>query len=424
MTRTSLFIGLCALAACSGSASDAQDPLSADGGTDRGSDARTANGDAPRTSSADAAPAADGGTIGSNSGNPFAGAVMYVNPDYVTEVEAAAEADPTHAATLAKVGAFSTAIWLDTISRTATLGKILDDALAKQTSLGKPVVVTFVVYDLPGRDCHANASNGELTLSAGDVQRYHTDYIDVIAAAFAAHSSLRIAAVVEPDSLPNLATNLSDPRCAAAQDIYKAGVAYAVSKLSAPHVALYLDAGHSGWLGWPNNTTAAAQIFKDVLTSAGGADKIRGFATNTANYSVLHETHELFDYQSNPCHDELTFVSQLAGALSAIGVGGKYFVVDTSRNGTGGIRQAWGSWCNVHGAAIGERPVADPVPGVDAYLWVKPPGESDGTSDSSASRFDSACGSGNPDATQGAPQAGQWFASYFSMVAVNAAPPM
>jgi cellulose 1,4-beta-cellobiosidase len=224
--------------------------------------------------------------------------------------------------------------------------------------------------------------------------------------------------------LPNLATNLSDSRCAAAQDAYKAGVAYAVSKLSAPHVALYLDAGHSGWLGWPNNITAASQIFKDVLITAGGADKIRGFASNTANYSVLHETHELFDYQSNPCHDELTYVSHLSSALSAIGVGGKYFVIDTSRNGKGGIRQAWGSWCNVKGAAIGERPVADPAPGIDAYLWVKPPGEADGTSDSSAPRFDSACGPGNPDATQGAPQAGEWFASYFSMVAGNASPPL
>jgi cellulase/cellobiase CelA1 len=72
------------------------------------------------------------------------------------------------------VGAFSTAIWLNTIARTASLGKILDDATAQQASLGKPVIVTFVVYDLPGRDCHANVSNGELTLSAGDIQRYRT----------------------------------------------------------------------------------------------------------------------------------------------------------------------------------------------------------------------------------------------------------
>jgi cellulose 1,4-beta-cellobiosidase len=414
MTRICLCMGLCALAACG----DADTVSLSGSDAGRGADAIAAADGATEA-------ATDGATaVGPNSGNPFSGAVMYVNPSYVAEVEAsvAADAEAGHAGTLAKIEAFSTAIWLDTISRTATLTQILDDAEAQGRALGKPIIVTFVVYDLPGRDCHANASNGELSLSAGDVERYRTDYIDVIAAAFAAHPSLRIAAVVEPDSLPNLATNLGDPRCSAVQDIYKAGVAYAVSKLAAPHVALYLDAGHSGWLGWPSNTTAAAGIFKDVLAAAGGADRIRGFATNTANYSVLHETHELFDYQGNPCRDELTYVSQLSGALSAIGVGGKFFVVDTSRNGKGGIRQQWGSWCNVHGAAIGERPIADPVPGIDAYLWLKPPGESDGTSDSSAARFDSSCGSGNADATPGAPQAGQWFGSYFSMLAENATP--
>jgi cellulase/cellobiase CelA1 len=36
--------------------------------------------------------------------------------------------------------------------------------------------------------------------------------------------------------------------------------------------------------------------------------------------------------------------------------------------------------------------------------------------------FDAACGSGNPDATPGAPQAGQWFGSYFTMLAENAVP--
>jgi cellulose 1,4-beta-cellobiosidase len=76
----------------------------------------------------------------------------------------------------------------------------------------------------------------------------------------------------------------------------------------------------------------------------------------------------------------------------------------------------------VQGAALGERPAADPAPGLDAYLWVKPPGEADGTADAMAPRFDPACGSGNPDATPGAPQAGAWFATYFSMLAANAVP--
>src|SRR5262249_61031377 len=161
---------------------------------------------------------------------------------------------------------------------------------------------------------------------------------------------------------------------------------------------------------------------RDVLMAAGGFDKVRGFATNTANYSPLHERPERFDYQGNPCHDELTFVSQLAAALAAVGVQDKAFVVDTSRNGRAGIRAPCGSWCNVKGAGLGERPVADPVAGIDAYLWVKPPGESDGVADSTQPRFDAAGGSGNPDATPGAPQAGQWFSSYLLMLAAQAVP--
>jgi cellulose 1,4-beta-cellobiosidase len=74
----------------------------------------------------------------------------------------------------------------------------------------------------------------------------------------------------------------------------------------------------------------------------------------------------------------------------------------------------------VQGAGLGERPVADPAPGLDAYYWVKPPGESDGTSDPSMPRFDPSCA--NPDATPGAPQAGSWFHAEFVSLVKNAVP--
>jgi cellulose 1,4-beta-cellobiosidase len=254
------------------------------------------------------------------------------------------------------------------------------------------------------------------------VQKYKTDYIDKIADAFAAHSRQRIIAIVEPDSLANIATNLSIAKCAQSETAYRESVAYAISKLAQPHTFLYLDAAHAGWLGWTTNTTKIATIFQQVLMAAGGPDKVRGFATNVANYTVLNETMEKFDYMGNPCHDELTYVQNLTAALAAVGISNKGFVIDTSRNGKGGIRSQWGSWCNVKGAAMGVRPVADPKPGIDAYYWIKPPGESDGTSDSSAPRFDPSCT--NSDATLGAPQAGQWFDSYFDQLALNATPPL
>ena len=73
------------------------------------------------------------------------------------------------------------------------------------------------------------------------------------------------------------------------------------------------------------------------------------------------------------------------------------FVIDTSRNGRGPLDTTpfaaapydqsagviatlnAGDWCNPPGAGAGSRPTATTgVPLVDAYLWVKIPGESDG----------------------------------------------
>ena len=419
---------LAAHAGCGGANAPANGGATA-GGDNSGTNGNGSNGNGSNGNGGSGDGGAGGGSTGTGTGtpvpttgNPFAGAQLYVNPDYAAEVDTSIAADPADAAQLAKMKTYSTAIWLDSIAKVARVGAYLDDAAKQQAASGKPVTTVFVIYDLPGRDCHANASNGELSLSAGDQSRYKSEYIDAIAAAFAAHPNQRIVGIVEPDSLPNLATNMSDPRCAAADSIYRDSVAYAIKKLAAANASLYIDAAHSGWLGWPNNLTASATIFSQVLQAAGGADKIRGFATNVANYSVLNETPEQFDYQGNPCHDELTYAQKLGQALAAAGISNKSFLIDTSRNGRGDIRQQWGSWCNVHGAGIGARPVADPAPGIDAYYWVKPPGESDGTADSAAPRFDQACS--NADATPGAPQAGEWFSSSFINLVKNANPPL
>lgn len=37
-------------------------------------------------------------------------------------------------------------------------------------------ILGLVIYDLPGRDCAAKASNGELKV--GDIDKYKTQYID------------------------------------------------------------------------------------------------------------------------------------------------------------------------------------------------------------------------------------------------------
>ncbi len=364
-------------------------------------------------------PGSGGGTPVATVGNPFAGAEMFVNPDYAAQIDTSIAKSPGDAALLQKVKQFPTAVWIDTIANISRVKPALSKALEQQNAKGKPVVTVFVVYNLPNRDCHANASNGELKLPEG-LATYKTKYIDELAKRFTEASSQRIVAIIEPDSLPNLATNLSDPRCVAADSAYREGVTYAISQLALPNVSLYLDAAHAGWLGWADNQTKTAAIFKEVAMKAGGLNKIRGFATNVANYTTLTTMPERFSYDGNPCKDELTYVQQMGNTLKAAGFTDAHFIVDTSRNGKSNIRSKWGNWCNNAGAGLGERPKADPTSGVDAYFWVKPPGESDGTSDRAASRYDSFCG--EADAVQPAPEAGTWFHNYFLMVAKNATP--
>ena len=94
----------------------------------------------------------------------------------------------------------------------------------------------------------------------------------------------------------------------------------------------------------------------------------------------------------------------------------------SGRNGVQPTKQqAWGDWCNVIGTGFGIRPSSktdDPL--LDAWVWVKPGGEGDGTSDTSATRCDAHCGLA--DALKPAPEAGKWFQAYFEQLLVNANP--
>lgn len=108
-------------------------------------------------------------------------------------------------------------------------------------------ILGLVIYDLPGRDCAAKASNGEL--AAGDVATYQSKYIDPIVAILKNHSNTAFALIIEPDSLPNLVTNSDLTTCQNSASGYRTGVAYALKNLNLPNVVMYIDAGHGGWLG-------------------------------------------------------------------------------------------------------------------------------------------------------------------------------
>jgi cellulose 1,4-beta-cellobiosidase len=360
-----------------------------------------------------------GSSLGSTK-NPFKGVAFFLNPSYTENVEATAKKHPDMADKIRKVAQYPTAVWLDSIEHVKNLKGWLDEAKKQQDKSGKPTLTVVVVYDLPNRDCAAASSAGELKVSENGLERYKQEFIGPIAAEFKAHPDQPIAVVLEPDSLGNLATNMALPMCQEARPAYKGGIVHAIKSFALPNVSVYLDAAHSGWLGWDDNRAKIAKIFKQVLSEAGGPQMIRGFALNTANFTHLSNRDGAVLEPTNPCPNELTYAKTLLRTLELYGFKDHGIIIDTSRNGKGGIRKAWGSWCNVHGAGIGERPRAEPQPGLDAYFWIKPPGESDGVSDPKAPRFDPMCA--GPDASQGAPQAGQWFEAYFLDLVRHAQP--
>jgi cellulose 1,4-beta-cellobiosidase len=408
--------------------------------------------------------------------NPFSGAKMYVNPDYTAKAnaEAALVSNATLAANMRAVGQQPTAVWMDRISAVASLPTHLDQALAQGANL-----FLGVVYDLPGRDCAALASNGELPGTAEGLARYKAEYIDAIAAVVgqSKYANLRIVFVIEPDSLPNLVTNLSDPECSAMNSggYYVQGVQYAINKLRTyPNVYTYVDMAHSGWLGWTSNNGPFVQLMSTLANGLTlGKAGIDGFVANTANTLPLREpfmtatqtvggqqvmSNKFYEY--NPMIDEVSFVADMwtrftgAGFPTSLGM-----MMDTSRNGWGGPnrptaaststdlttfvnaskvdrRAHRGLWCNPAGAGIGERPSATTgIAHVDAFAWVKPPGESDGSSteipNDQGKRLDRMC---DPTYTTqygvltgalaGAPLSGDWFGAQFQQLVANAYPPL
>ncbi|KAJ7940206.1 cellobiohydrolase II [Mycena leptocephala] len=356
--------------------------------------------------------------------NPFLGHNIYLTPFYAAEVTAAA-ANITDATTKAKalsVAKIPTFTWFDTIAKVPDLGTYLADASAQGKSSGTPMIVQIIVYDLPDRDCAAAASNGEFSI-ANNGQANYFSYIDGLVAQIKKFPDVRVIAIIEPDSLANLVTNLSVAKCANAQTTYLACVTYAIQQLNKlGNVYMYLDAGHAGWLGWPANLTPAAQLFSSLFKNAGSPSFVRGLATNVANYNALSAVTPDPITQGNSNYDEIHYINALGPVLSSSGFPA-HFIVDQGRSGVQNIRQQWGDWCNVKGSGFGTRPTTNTgFTAIDAIVWAKPGGECDGTSNTSSPRFDFHCGLS--DADQPAPEAGSWFQEFFTTLVTKANPPL
>ena len=178
-------------------------------------------------------------------------------------------------------------------------------------------------------------------------------WIDGIAADL---GSSPAAIIVEPDALA-MADCLSGDQRQERYDLIR----YAVETLTRnPAAAVYVDAGH---LRWHSAEDMAARL------NQAGVARARGFSLNTANFFTTE--------------DEIGYGEAISGLTN-----GSHYVVDTSRNGAGPAPDTGLNWCNPSGRALGTPPTAATGGAhADAYLWIKRPGESDGT-----------CGKGDPPA--------------------------
>jgi len=270
------------------------------------------------------------------SGGGLAGDQFYVDPadSAVTAVAAlTASGQTSEAAQLETIASQPDAIWLtdDSSGSEATISQLSATAAAA----GK--VPVLVAYNLPWRDCGSYSAGG--ASSPADYE----SFIDGIVGGIAQR---KVVIIVEPDALSELS-------ClpASEQQSYYQLMHYAAQELSTDaNASVYVDAGNPGW----QSAAVEAAGVNEVLAGTNAA----GFAVNVSNF---YSTAADITYG--------TAISQLTA--------GKHFVIDTSRNG-GNV--ASGLWCNPAGAALGQPPTtATGNPLVDADLWIKPPGESDGT---------------------------------------------
>lgn len=290
-------------------------------------------------------------------GNPFAGRTLWVDP----HSSAKAQADgwrtsrPADAFLMDRIAAGSQADWFGDWN--PDVRAAVDARVSTIAAAG--ALPVLVAYNIPLRDCGLYSGGG-----AASADAYRTWIRD-----FAAGIGSRPAAVVlEPD-----AAMLTDCLGTADTDTRFALLADAVDVLAArPGVAVYVDGGNSNWR-LPED--AAARLRR------AGVARARGFSLNVSNF--------------NATPNEATFGLRVSGLVDA-----KPFVIDTSRNGLG----TNGEWCNPDGRALGARPGSSPPdPRIDALLWIKRPGESDGT-------------------CNGGPAAGAWWADHALGLAARATP--
>ncbi|NIY66505.1 1,4-beta cellobiohydrolase [Streptomyces malaysiensis] len=198
----------------------------------------------------------------------------------------------------------------------------------------------LVAYNIPQRDCQQMSSGG-----AGDTAAYQR-WSDALTRGIGRG---RAIVIIEPDALAHMSCLKRRQQA----ERY-AALSYAARALQrgAPRARIYYDAGNSGWLP---PSTMAERLWRAGIERYGD-----GIAVNVSNF--------------NPTADEVRYGLSVIRALRLPRLG---VVIDTSRNGAGATRNH--SFCDPPGRKLGRPPTAATgIPGIDAFLWVKQPGQADG----------------------------------------------
>jgi endoglucanase len=429
--------------------------------------AGTVAGSWPAAASATAGPAAAAAQRGPGPGTrffvppPSAGAPQQI-------LQLLKSGDRKDAALITEMEATPRAVWY-TSGTSAQVQRQVRQTMAEATV--ERAVPVLVAYDIPGRDCAQYSAGG--ALSQADYQAWISGFAQGIGNSHA-------VVILEPDALGNLPSNCGLPASSYPfTDAERfAELQYAVGALERdPGVSVYLDGTHSAW-------QSVGTITQRLLEAH--VQQAQGFYLNVSNYQP---TAELLDYgtwisdciamvtdssnadYNNPaaCASQYypatqsdfstwDLTTQWYAQNMGSAVAKTHFVVDTSRNGRGpdSMQQytaapydqpasvistlAAGNWCNPPGSGLGLRPTASTgVPLLDAYLWVKTPGQSDGQCDSAGgarawdyadytqpgwpatasaqSLFDPLWGTDDP-------AAGDWFGPQALQLAQLASPPL
>lgn len=266
-----------------------------------------------------------------SSNNPFAGRRLYVDPNTNAkrQAETLRRSRPQDAALIDRIANQPMAKWLNGWAK--DVEREVHNAV--NTITGTGALPVFVAYNIPNRDCGSYSAGGS---NGGDAyRRWIADFARGL-------QGKQSVVILEPDALPGM-----DCLNAASQAARIQLMREAVHTLKASGAAVYIDAGNAAWR--PPEVMAARLKKVDIALADGFSLNVSNYQSNAANIAYGEKVSKL--------------------------VGGKHFLIDTSRNGVGTTE-----WCNPRGQALGVTPTTNTGhPLVDAFLWVKVPGESDGT---------------------------------------------